>query len=408
MKRRIAVTGLGVLCPIGNNLSQFEAGLIAGKNGISKNRNQDTTDYISHLLGQIKGFSLAPELREQYGHTLSKVEEYSLTACLEAWNQAALKPNDKELQRIGVVLGSGGSIEGIERFIDNSIREEAALPSKLLNVNPDVAGTFIANHLKLGGPKSSIMTACSSGATAVGFAADFIRNGYADVMIAGGVESLSTVTLSGFNSLGALSSGDIKPFSGDRDGIILGDGAGILILESYDHAIARGAQILTEFCAYGFTADGYHMTAPHPQGAGLVKAMRQAVDDAGIRFEDIQYVNAHGTGTELNDKSETAALHHAFGEYANKLCVSSTKSMIGHTLSAAGAIESIATCLALMGQFVPPTINYTLRDENCDLDYVPNKSRSLAMDYAMTNSLAFGGNNTSVIFKRVQNQGGEI
>lgn len=400
MKKRIAITGLGVVCPIGNNISQFEAGLIKGKNGISFNQNQDTKDYISHLLGQIKGFSLSPELKAQYGKVLSKVEEYALSAAQQAWEQSELSSSPDILNRTGVVLGSGGCISGVEQFFNDTISNSPAHPSKLLNFSPDVAGTFISKHFKLGGPKSSIMTACSSGATALGFAADFIRNDYADVMIAGGVESLSTVTLSGFNSLGALSSSDIKPFSGDRDGIILGEGAGIVILEDYDHAVTRGANILVEFCGYGFTSDAHHITAPHPNGEGMVKAMQHALNDAEINFHDIKYVNAHGTGTELNDKSETAALRHAFQEHADKICVSSTKSMIGHTLSAAGAIEAVATCLALMGQFVPPTINYTQEDPECDLDYIPNKSRKISMDYAMSNSLAFGGNNTSIIFKR--------
>jgi 3-oxoacyl-[acyl-carrier-protein] synthase II len=319
---------------------------------------------------------------------------------LQAWEQAELTPADTELDRIGTVLGSGGCINSTEKFFLDTIREQPTKPSRLLNFSPDAAGTFISNHFGLRGPKSSIMTACSSGATAIGFAADLIRAGYADVMITGGVEALSTVTLSGFNSLAALSTGDIKPFDANREGIVLGEGAGILILEDYDKALARGAKILAEFCGYGFTSDAHHITAPHPTGNGMVKAMQQAVAEANIECDQIKYINAHGTGTELNDKSETASVRRMFGDHANKLCMSSTKSMIGHTLSAAGAIEAVATVLALLGQFAPPNINYETLDPECDLDVVPNQSRNLSMDYAMSNSLAFGGNNTSLIFKR--------
>jgi len=247
------------------------------------------------------------------------------------------------------------------------------------------------------------MTACSSGATAIGYAADLIRSGRADVMVTGGVESVSGVTLSGFNSLGALASGNIKPFDKHRDGIVLGEGAGVLILEDYNLAIERGANIIAELAGYGFTSDAHHITAPHPSGAGLVKAMKNALNEAQLDPTNISYINVHGTGTELNDKSETAAIKEVFGDHSKSLCVSSTKSMIGHTLSAAGAIEAVATCLALSGQFVPPTINYQDLDDDCDLDVVPNNSRNLNMEFAMSNSLAFGGNNTSLIFRRENN-----
>lgn len=399
MNRRVAITGLGVVCPIGNNIAQFEAGLIAGKNGISVNNFQDTTGYRSRLLGQVKNFKPRDALKKKYSRA-SAVEQYTLEAALQAWEQAELTPADADLDRIGTVLGSGGCIRSTEEFFMDTIREQPSKPSRLLNFSPDAAGTFVANHFGLRGPKSSIMTACSSGATAVGFAADLIRSGFADVMVTGGVEALSTVTLSGFNSLSALSTGDIKPFDAKREGIVLGEGAGILILEDYDKAVARGAKILAEFSGYGFTSDAHHITAPHPTGAGMVKAMEQALTEAGIAREQIKYINAHGTGTELNDKSETAGIKRVFGEHSKDLCISSTKSMIGHTLSAAGAIEAVATVLALLGQFAPPTINYETPDPECDLDVVPNQSRNLKMEYAMSNSLAFGGNNTSLIFKR--------
>ncbi len=401
--KRVVITGLGVVCPIGNNISQFEAGLIQGKSGISKNRKQDTEGYISSLLGQVEDFELPEQLASLRKESISDVEEYVLAATIEAWGHADLNPSDDELDRIGVLLGSGGSISCVEEFFAEKIDAGRRGKSRLMNANPDAAGGFISHYFNLKGPKTSIMTACSSGATAIGYAADLIRAGMADAMVTGGVESLSTVTLSGFNSLGALASGNIKPFDKNRDGIILGEGAGILILEDYDLAIKRGANIIAELVGYGFTSDAHHITAPHPTGAGMVKAMQHALQEAELTPERISYINVHGTGTELNDKSETAAIKEVFGNHSGDLCVSSTKSMIGHTLSAAGAIEAVATCLALQGQFVPPTINYESIDEECDLDVVPNQSRNLDMHFAMSNSLAFGGNNTSLIFKRENN-----
>jgi len=289
-----------------------------------------------------------------------------------------------------------------ETYVTNILQDKNVIPSKLLACNPDKAGNVVAAHYGLQGPRSSIMTACSSGGTAVGYAADFIREGYADVMLAGGVESSSYVTLSGFNALGALCSGKNRPFDKERDGIVLGEAGAILVMESLEHALKRGAPILAEFVSYGLSSDAHHITAPHPEGDGMARAMSQALKLGHTDANQIRYINAHGTGTPLNDKSETAAIKRVFGEHAKKLCVSTIKPMTGHTLSAAGALEAVATVLCLHGQFVPPTLNYETPDPECDLDYVPNYARNLEMDYAMSNSLAFGGNNTSLIFKRYQ------
>ena len=403
--KRIAITGLGVISPIGNNIALFEAGLISGKSGISENTNQDTTGYRSHLLGQVKDYTPPKLPQDKANQRLSIVEQYTLDAAGQAINQAKLGDKPGLLKRTGAVLGSGGFISGVEDFFVDSYTNKSSKPSRLLNFSPDSAGSFLAYYFKLGGPKTSIMTACSSGATAIGYSADLIRFGYADIMIAGGVESLSTVTLSGFNSLGALSTGEIKPFDANREGIILGEGAGILVLEDYDHAMARNAHILAELAGYGYTSDAHHATTPHPKGNGMAKAMRLALKESNIDPTCISYLNAHGTGTELNDKTETQAIKQVFGNHTDNLCVSSTKSMIGHTLSAAGAIESVATVLAITGQFAPPTINYATPDRDCLLDVVPNQSRNLAIEYAMSNSLAFGGNNTSLVFKKMVHHG---
>ena len=396
---RIVVTGLGVISPIGNNINQFESALMMGKSGIEKNHFHNTAGFRSDQIGQVKGFEPSIPMTPYQKRHYSFVDLYSLAATHEALERAELKITDETAKRTGVLLGSGGAVAHTESYVSSAVQQEYRKPSLLLNCNPDTATSAVANYYSLHGPRTSIMTACSSGATAIGFAADLIHEGFADVMITGGVESLSYVTLSGFNSLQALSEETTRPFDKTRDGIVLGEGAGILILESYEHAQARGAAILGEFVSYGMTSDANHITAPHPEGLGMASAMQIALRDGHIKPEDITYINAHGTGTELNDKSETAAIKNVFGDHAYNICVSTIKPMIGHCLSAAGALEAIATVLALKGQFVPPTLNYTTPDPNCDLDYVPNIARNREMTYAMSNSLAFGGNNTSLIFK---------
>jgi len=398
--RPIAITGLGVVSPVGNNIAQFEQALLAGTNGITKNNFQDTEGYTSKVCGQVKNLELSDDINQYLGRKGSDLEKFVLSATEQAWQQANLDQVADINERTGVILGSGGSIHGLECFIKNKVEQANNAPSILLNYSPDTAGTAVANYYKLHGPRSSIMTACSSGATAIGFAADMIRTGFADVMVTGGVESLSTVTISGFNSLGAMSETTPKPFDAERDGIALGEGAGILILEDLEHAQKRGANILAIFEGYGFTGDGHHMTAPHPEGEGMIRAMQSALKEANLTTTDINYINAHGTGTKLNDKSESAAVSQLFGAHAQNISMSSTKSMIGHTLSAAGAIEAVASCLAVKGQFAPPTINYKTPDENCTIDPVPNVAKPMNLDYVMSNSLAFAGNNTSLIFSK--------
>jgi 3-oxoacyl-[acyl-carrier-protein] synthase II len=398
--RRVVITGLGVISPAGQGIPQFEAALRTGRSGISFNTWHQTDGARSQLIGRIDPFDFKPQSLELEMRHLSRADLYALAAAQEAWDQAELVNKPANHDNFGVVLGSGGGVANTEAYVARTIQKLPQRPSRLLSMSPDNAGSSIAWHFKLHGPRSSIMTACSSGATAIGYAADLVRFGFADSMLAGGTESLSSVTFTGFNALGALAVGRNRPFDGERDGLILGEGAAVLVLESYESAVARGAKILAEFAGYGITSDANHITAPHPDGDGMVRAMNIALNKAEVKSEQIGYISAHGTGTKLNDKSETAAIKRVFGAAAYKTPVSSIKPMIGHTLSAAGAIESVATILGMRGGFVPPTLNYETPDPDCDLDYIPNVARNVEYQYAMKNSLAFGGNNTSLIFKR--------
>lgn len=400
MNSSIVITGMGIVSPAGQGLVSFEAALRSGLSGIRHNSWHDTADARSNLVGQIDPFEAPAGLSASEARYLARADQYALAAALQAVTHARLDLQGIDRRRSGIVLGSGGAVANTEAYVANAMRNGARRPSSLLPGNPDHAGAVIAARFGLHGPRSSIMTACSSGASAIGFAADFIRCGFADVMLAGGTESLSHVTFTGFNALGALATGRNRPFDARRDGIVLGEGAAVLILESAEHAARRGASIIAELAGYGMTSDANHITAPHPDGDGMARAMQLALAQAGIERDAIGYINAHGTGTPLNDKSETAAIKRVFGDVAYKVPVSSIKPMIGHTLSAAGAIEAVATLIGLRGQFLPPTLNYETPDPECDLDYVPNFARNHRYRYAMKNSLAFGGNNTSLIFKR--------
>lgn len=400
--KRIVITGVGVVSPCGNNVEQFAASLRLGRSGVKENQWYDTDGFVSKQIGKIVGFEAPDDLTLKERKHCSQVDLYALAATKEALEAAQLNITPEIANQMGIILGSGGAVSDTENYVKKMLLQQTANPSKLLATNPDKAGNTVAAHYGLHGPRSSIMTACSSGATAVGYAADFLREGYTDIMLAGGVESTSYVTLSGFNALGAMCATTNRPFDQNRDGIVLGEAGAIMVLETLEHAQKRGAPILAEFISYGLSSDAHHITAPHPQGDGMARAMNQALQLSNTGPEQIRYINAHGTGTVLNDKSETAAIKTVFEEHAKQLCVSTIKPMTGHTLSAAGALEAVATALCLHGQFVPPTLNYETPDPECNLDYIPNYSRNLEMDYAMSNSLAFGGNNTSLIFKRYQ------
>lgn len=400
--QRIAITGIGIVSPIGNDLELFEAALRLGRSGVGPNDWHDTEGYSSHRIGRVRDFTPPAAAGRFERRHLSTVDQYALAATAEALARAGLDAAERRSLRIGVVFGSGGSVENVENYVFSALAERPLRPSTLLPLSPDNAGGAVAAHFGLRGPRASIMTACSSGAAAVGYGADLLREGHADVMLVGGMEALSYVTLSGFNALGALSPTINRPFDLNRDGIVIGEAAAVLVLEPLARAKARGAHVFAEFVSYGLAADGTHITAPSPEGDGMARAMRTALRLGAVAPEAIAYINAHGTGTALNDASETAAIRRTFGAHAERLCLSSIKPMIGHTLSAAGAIEAAATVLSLAGQFAPPTLNFETPDPACDLDVVPNFARNLDMEYAMSNSLAFGGNNASLIFRRAE------
>jgi 3-oxoacyl-[acyl-carrier-protein] synthase II len=332
---------------------------------------------------------------------LSRCDQFGLIAVAEALQDAGLDFSMENVERIGICLGGGaGGILSAEQYRRKIFRGDKAKPSLLLSFSTSTCTDCIANNYKIYGPRRTIATACSSSATAIGYAADMVRSDIADIMIAGGSEALCELTFSGFNALRLVDEDRCRPFDHNRKGLSLGEGAAMLILEEGERARARKARIYGEVVGYAIAGDAYHMTSPEPEGNGASFVMKQALDLHSIDPEQIDYINAHGTGTLINDVAETKAVKKVFGERAYSLPMSSIKSMIGHCLGAAGAIEAVATILAMANSTIPPTISHEMPDPQCDLDYVPNETRPHEITYAMSNSFAFGGNNTSLIFKK--------
>lgn len=409
MKRRVVVTGIGALTPVGNDVPGFWKALLEGKSGIDKITYFDISAFDARIAGQVKDFD--PEAfmgKKEVKHT-EKFVHYAIAASTEAYNDAALKSGQFDVERAGVLIGSGiGSLRIIEE--QHKVLLERG-PGKL---TPFLIPMLIVNEasghvsMKFGfkGPNSCVATACATGNHAIGDAARIIQYGDADVMLAGGTEGAVTpMGIGGFCALKSLSCRNdeptraSRPFDKERDGFVMGEGAGIVVLEEMEHALKRGAKIYGEFAGYGMSGDAYHITAPDPSGDGCVRAMSASLKDAGLKPEDMNYINAHGTSTYLNDKIETLAIKKTFGEYAYKVPISSTKSMTGHLLGAAGGVEFIVCCLALKYHVVPPTINLENKDPECDLDYVPNKPREVSVKAAMSNALGFGGHNATVVVK---------
>jgi 3-oxoacyl-[acyl-carrier-protein] synthase II len=409
MNRRVVVTGLGVITPIGNNVGEFWKGLESGKSGIDRITYFDPSAYDAQIAGQVKNFN--PEAfmsKKDVKHT-EKFVHYAMAATVEAFTDAGLKKETENLDRCGVLIGSGiGSLHIIEE--QHKILMERG-PSKLtpflipmLIVNE--ASGHVSIHFGFRGPNSCVATACATGNHAIGDATRIIQYGDADVMIAGGTEgAITPMGIGGFCALKSLSCRNeephraSRPFDKERDGFVMGEGAGIVVLEEAEHAVRRGAKIYCEVAGYGMSGDAYHITAPDPSGEGCVRAMQASLKDAGLKPEQIDYVNAHGTSTFLNDKVETLAMKKTFGAHAHKVAISSTKSMTGHLLGAAGGIEFIVCCLAMKHGIVPPTINLDHKDPECDLDYVPHKARGLKIRVAMSNALGFGGHNATLLIK---------
>jgi 3-oxoacyl-[acyl-carrier-protein] synthase II len=410
MRKRVVITGMGCISPVGNNVSETWEALLAGKSGAGAITQFDASHHKTKFAAEVKGFDGASLFGPRESRKMDRFTQFATAATLEALQGSGLTIDDSNRDRVGILIGSG--IGGIITLLEQVevMRErgpERVSPFLIPMMISDSAAGMIAIRVGARGPNMALATACASGTNALGEAAEIIRRGAADVMIAGGSEAaIAPVAMAGMNVMGALSTRNdnpqqaSRPFDRDRDGFLMGEGAGILILESLDHARARGAQILAEYTGYGTSDDAHHISAPAENGAGAAISMRLALQDAGLTVQDIGYINAHGTSTPLNDKSETAAIKTVFGEHAYNVPVSSTKSMTGHLLGASGALEGIVCVQVLQKHILPGTINYTTPDPECDLDYVPNQPRAAAPDHVMSNSFGFGGHNATLILSR--------
>jgi 3-oxoacyl-[acyl-carrier-protein] synthase II len=408
--RRVVLTGLGALTPVGNTTEEFWSALKQGKSGIGPITRFDATGYPTRIAGEVRGFDEGKYVDKKEARRLDPYLKYAIATSVMAVEDAALDLAKVDGTRVGVLIGSG--IGGITTLIEG---EDVRRTKGVDRVSPFVIPMLIVNmaaglvSMRFGakGPNSSVVTACATGNHAIGDAYKIIERGDADVMIAGGAEAMIVpLTIAGFCSMKAMSTRNdepekaSRPFDAGRDGFVCGEGAGIVVLEALEHAVRRDARIYGEIVGYGMTADAHHMTAPDPEGDGATRAMQLALADAGIEPGAVGYVNAHGTSTPYNDKFETIAIKRVFGDHARKLAVSSTKSMTGHLLGAAGGIEAIATTLAIYHGLLPPTINYDTPDPECDLDYVPNQARKVDVEYALSNAFGFGGTNATLAFRR--------
>jgi 3-oxoacyl-[acyl-carrier-protein] synthase II len=411
MNRRVVVTGLGIISPVGNTISSFWESLVNGKSGIDRITLFDASGFNSQIAGEVKQFNA-----QDYGilprdlRRMAKFVQFAIAASKQAIEDANLNLNEVNKDKIGVLIGSGiGSLQIIEK--EHTVLLKSG-PSRL---SPFLIPTLIVNEasglvaitFKLRGPNSCVATACASGSHAIGDAFKIIERGDAEIMITGGTESaIAPMGVGGFCALKALSCRNdepqkaSRPFDSQRDGFIMAEGSGVVVLESLEHARKRKANIYAEICGYGMSCDAYHITAPDPDGQGASLAIKAAIRDAGINPEEIDYINAHGTSTKLNDKIETIAIKNVLGAHARKVKVNSTKSMIGHLLGAAGGAEFVATCLSIKNDIVHPTINYEYPDPECDLDYVPNQARKTKVNVAMSISLGFGGHNATLVVKK--------
>lgn len=413
MNPRIVVTGLGALTPIGNSVVEFWQGLLEGRNGINRITRFDPSEFYSQIAGELKNFDPLDRLGRKEIKRLDRYARYALYAAVEAVEDSELLNYPQlDKNRVAVLISSGiGGIETLEIEIKKMLAygPNRVSPFLVPMMIPDIAAGHIAIKFGFKGPNFCIVSACASSAHAIGEAMKMIQRGDADVVVVGGAEApITQIAVAGFSSMRALSSRNdepdkaSRPFDAERDGFVIAEGAGIVVLESLDHAIRRDAKIYAELVGYGATADAYHITAPEPNGEGAYMAMKLAIEDAGIKPEDIGYINAHGTSTPLNDKMETKAIKRLFGDYAYKIPISSSKSMIGHTLGAAGAVEFIATVMSVKEGIVHKTRNYEHPDPECDLDYVPDGPRKVDLKYALTNSFGFGGHNASLIVAKYE------
>ncbi len=399
--KRVAVTGVAIFCSIGKSVEEFTQSLKNGKTGIGPITLFDPSKYPCKIGAEIRDYEPEKFLEKKELKKISRTDQFALIASEEAVKASGIPSYPAE--ELGVCLGAGaGGMFEAETYHREILLKGKSRPSLIWSFIPSFTTDRVAERFGFSGPKFTITTACSSSATAIGYGADLIRSGRCKAVLCGGSEALSELTFGGFNSLRAMDPSPCKPFDRKRAGMSLGEGAGILILEDLDEALKRGARIYAEFLGYGIGGEAYHITAPEPTGMREARIMREAIEEARIAIDEVDYINAHGTGTPLNDKVETLSIKNVFGERAHSIPISSIKSSVGHCLGSAGAIEAITSILSIIYQFVPPTLHHEKGDEDCDLDYVPGKSREMKVEVVLSNSFAFGGNCTTLVFGKLR------
>ncbi len=409
-KRRVVVTGLGLVTPIGIGVEASWKSAIEGRSGICQITQFDASHMPVRIAGEVKGFDPAPYIEAKEIKKMDRFIHFAMAAATMAVEDSGLRITDENAERVGVIIGAGmGGLPSIEHYhkiyLEKGYRRISPFFIPMLIIN--LASGNVSIKFGAKGPNSAAVTACATGSHSIGDSFKIIQRGDADVMIAGGTESVITpLGIGGFAVMKALSTRNdepekaSRPFDAGRDGFVMGEGSGVIILESLESALNRGAKIYAEIIGYGMSSDAYHITTPAPEGEGAARCMKAALKDAGIEPEMVNYINAHGTSTKYGDELETAAIKTVFGEHAYKLCVSSTKSMTGHLLGAAGGVEAIFSVLSIYNNIVPPTINLEDPDPECDLDYAPNRAKQMDVEYAMSNSFGFGGTNACLLFKR--------
>ena len=411
-KRRIVITGIGALTPIGNSVEEFWQAMMEGKSGAGPITKFDASAFTSNFACELKNFDPLTYIDKKEVKRMDSYTQYAIATATMALEDSKLDLSKINLERAGVVIGSG--IGGIQTFEDQHNAYVQGGPKRISPffvpmMIPDIAAGQVSIKYGLKGPNYATVSACATSSHAIADAYILIEHGSADIMVCGGSEApITQMSVGGFNSARALSTWNdryleaSRPFDKERNGFVMGEGSGTIVLEEFEHAVKRGAKIYAEIIGVGLTGDAFHMTAPAPGGEGAVRSMKEALRDGGITPEDIDYINAHGTSTELNDKNETSAIKTVFGEHAYKTAISSTKSMTGHLLGAAGAVEAIASVLAIVNSTVPPTINYDTPDPDCDLNYTPKTPVKKEIKYALSNTFGFGGHNASLLFKKFE------
>jgi 3-oxoacyl-[acyl-carrier-protein] synthase II len=418
MRRRVVVTGMGCISPIGNDVNSLWGNVLAGKSGVGMITHYDTSQFKTKIAAQVKDFDAVERFGKVEARRMDRFSQFALAAAQQALADSGLNVNDDNRDRVGVVIGTGigglGTLfEQMKVYYDRG--PSRVSPFTVPMMLPDTGAGMIAIFLGLRGPNMAVVTACATGTNSIGEATEVIRRGQADVILAGGSEAVIVpIAMASLGVMGALSTRNdeperaSRPFDLNRDGFVMGEGAAVLVLEALEFAQQRGANILAEITGYGSTNDAYHISAPAENGAGAASCMQMALENAGLRAIDIDYINAHGTSTPLNDKSETAAIKTVFGERAYQVPISSTKSMTGHLLGASGAVEALVCVKAMQDGIMPPTINYETPDPNCDLDYVPNHARKASLRHVMSNSFGFGGHNATIILSRFGGDGRQV